>query len=124
MEHRTTIISYSESACWLEDVEFAENELRFLTKVINKYDQQQHSRNRPDLEKINRSIFQLRVRKHSLRIDLVNYRQLIELLRHGGAVQSEATSTSQHQYLKSRVQNFLAEVKRFKQELFEERMFR
>jgi hypothetical protein len=124
MEHRTSIISYSESAAWLEELEFAESELRFLTKLINKYEQHHRSHNRLDLEKINRKIFQLRVSKHSLRIDIVNYRQLIELLRHGGAVQSEATSSSQHQYLKSRVQNFMAALKRFKGELFEERMFR
>jgi len=109
---------YSRANEWLDDIDFCETEVRFFKKVSDLYILKSDKVTRNRIEQIQKELFQLQLDKHVIRADVINHREVIELLIRNLITQDEQQLKQRQEDLESRISQLNNAFRDFKNSLF------
>ena len=109
---------YIRTNDWLDEIDFCESEVRFFKKVSDLYILKSDTVAKRRVEQLQNELFQLQLDKHSLRTDVINHREVIELLIKDLISMKEEELKEKHEDLESRVSQLHQSFMNYKISLF------
>jgi len=109
---------YLRTNDWLDEIDFCESEVRFFKKVSDLYILKSDAVAKSRVEQLQSELFQLQLDKHSIRTDIINHREVIELLIKDLISMKEEELKTKHEDLESRIAQLNQSFMNYKISLF------
>lgn len=109
---------YVQSNEWLDDIEFLEAEMSFFKKIFKTYFYGAVPGFTVKVVQVEKQLSKLELSKHVIHAEVINHREVLDLLIKNFITHDEETLRQQHLKLEVKVNELNQTCRKFKNELF------
>ena len=109
---------YVKTNEWLDDIDFLEAEMGFFKKIFKMYLYDAVPGFTVKIVQVEKHLAQLELSKHVIRAEVINHREVLDLLIKNFITHEEEALRQQHLKLEVRVNELNQSFRKFKNELF------
>ena len=109
---------YVKTNEWLDDIDFLEAEISFFKKILKMHFSGTVPGFAVKVTQIEKQLSKLELSKHVTRAEVINHREVLDLLIKNFITQEEETLRQQHLKLEVKVNDLNQSFRKFKNELF------
>lgn len=103
---------------WLDDIDFLGDEIRFFKKILKMYFSEALPVFSQRKEQVEKQLSKLEINKHVIRAEIMNHREVLDLLIKNFISQEEENLRQQHLKLEVKITDLNQSFRKFKNELF------
>lgn len=109
---------YIKTNEWLDDIDFLGDEIRFFRKILKMHFSDAAPAYAVRIEQIEKQLFKLELNKHAIRAEVINHREVLDLLIKNLIFQEEEALRKQHLKLEVEIKELNQAIRKYKDELF------
>lgn len=109
---------YIKTNEWLDDIDFLGDEIRFFRKILKMHFSDAAPSYAVRIEQVEKQLFKLELNKHAIRAEVINHREVLDLLIKNLIFQEEEALRNQHIKLEEEIAELDQSFRNYKNELF------
>jgi hypothetical protein len=110
---------YMKANDWMDDLDYLEDELRFFKKILKLHFSDTVDATAVQIEQVERQLSKLELNKEMIRVQVINHREVLDLLIKNLITQEEEFILKEHRDLGLKIMGLNQSFKMFKTEFFQ-----